>query len=98
MAALGMLSIFPLAGKISLIATRSRMHFMNAINAGSRDPVATFGMARKKSRKSLFLRFMAALKESRRREARRVIASYAHLLSNRDPWDDDNRHRDRPRT
>jgi hypothetical protein len=94
MAALGMQSIFPLAGRISLIATRSftRMHFMNAVNAGSRDPVATFGMARKQSRKSILLRFMEALKESRRREARRVIATYAHLLANRDNRKEDNQH------
>ena len=54
---------------------------MNAVNAGSRDPVATFGTARKESRKSILLRFMEALKESRRREARRVITTYAHLLT-----------------
>ena len=57
---------------------------MNAVNAGSRDPVATFGMARKESRKSILLRFMEAMKESRCREARRVIATYAHLLADRD--------------
>jgi hypothetical protein len=68
------------------------MLFMNAMNAGSRDPVATFGMARKKSRRSIILRFMQALKESRRREARRVIATYAHLLADRDTPDDDNQH------
>ena len=65
---------------------------MNAMNAGSRDPVATFGMARKKSRRSIILRFMQALKESRRREAPRVIATYAHLLADRDTPDDDNQH------
>jgi hypothetical protein len=62
---------------------------MNA-NVGSRDPVATFGMARKKSRNSILLRFTEALKESRRRQARRVIATYAHLLADRDAPDDDN--------
>ena len=52
---------------------------MNAANAGPRDPVAMFGMARKESRKSILLRFIEALKESRRREAQRVIATYAHF-------------------
>jgi len=61
-------------------------------DAGSRDPVATFGMARKKSHKSILLRFTEALKESRRRQARRVIATYAHLLAARDTPDDDNHH------
>jgi hypothetical protein len=68
------------------------MFFMKAVNAGSRDPVATFGMARKGSRKSILLRFMQALKESRRREARRVIATYEHLLADRDTLDSDNQH------
>ena len=68
------------------------MLFMNAVNAGSRDPVATFGTARKESRKSILLRFMEALKESRRREARRVITTYAHLLADRDTLDSDNQH------
>jgi hypothetical protein len=66
------------------------MLFMTA-DAGSRDPVAIFGMARKKSRKSILLRFTEALKESRRRQARRVIATYAHLLADGDT-DDDNHH------
>jgi hypothetical protein len=35
---------------------------------------------------------MEALKESRRREAQRVIATYAHLLADRDTRDDDNQH------
>ena len=65
---------------------------MNAVNAGSRDPVATFGLVRKESRKSILLRFMEALKESRRREARRVIATYAQLLADRDTLDGDKRH------
>jgi hypothetical protein len=34
---------------------------------------------------------MDALKDSRRREARRVIATYAYLLADRSP-DDNNRH------
>ena len=33
-------------------------------------------------RKGFFVRFMAALMESRRRQARREIAKHAHLLSN----------------
>ena len=65
---------------------------MKAVNAGSRDPVATFGTVRKESRKSILLRFMEALKESRRREARRVITTYAHLLADRDTLDSDNQH------
>jgi len=68
------------------------MLFMNAANAGPRDPVAMFGMARKESRKSILLRFIEALKESRRREAQRVIATYALLLADRDTRDDDNQH------
>jgi len=64
---------------------------MNA-DAGSRDPVATFGMARKKSRNSILLRFTDALKEPRRRQARRIIATYAHLLADRDAPNDDNHH------
>jgi hypothetical protein len=35
---------------------------------------------------------MDALKDSRRREARRVIATYAYLLADRDGPDDNNRH------
>lgn len=65
---------------------------MDAVNAGSRDPVATFGMARKESHASFLLRFMDALKESRRREARRVIATYAYLLADRDTANDGNQH------
>jgi len=64
---------------------------MNA-DAGSRDPVATFGMAQKKSRNSILLRFTKALKELGRRQARRVIATYAHLLAERDAPNDDNHH------
>jgi hypothetical protein len=67
------------------------MLFM-AVNADSRDPAATIGMAQKKSRRSFFGRFMDALKDSRRREARRVIATYAYLLADRDSPDDNNRH------
>jgi hypothetical protein len=92
MVALGMQSI--LARRITHIAIipSQRMLFMNAANAGPRDPVAMFGMARKESRKSILLRFIEALKESRRREAQRVIATYAHLLADRDTRDDDNQH------
>ena len=64
---------------------------MNA-DAGSRNPVTTFGMARKKSRTLILLRFTEALRESRRRQARRVIATYSHLLADRDLPDDDDRH------
>jgi len=65
---------------------------MNAANAGPRDPVAMFGMARKESRKPILLRFMEALKESRRSEARRVIAINAHLLADHNTLDVDDRH------
>ena len=64
---------------------------MKAVNADSRDPAATIGMARKKSHRSFLGRFLEALKESRRREARRVLATYAHLLEDRGPLDDGNR-------
>jgi hypothetical protein len=92
MVALGMQSI--LARRITHIAIipSQRMLFMNAVNAGSHDPVATFGMARNESRKSFLLRFMEALKESRRREARRVIAINAHLLADHDMLDVDDQH------
>ena len=36
-------------------------------------------------RKGFFVRFMDALRETRRRQARREIAKHAHLLSN-DSW------------
>ena len=54
---------------------------MNAVTASSRDSVATFGMAQKESRKSILPRLMEALRESRRREARRVLTTYAHLVA-----------------
>jgi len=54
---------------------------MNAVTASSRDSVVTCSMARKESRKSILSRFMEALKESRRREARRVFKTYAHLVA-----------------
>ena len=38
------------------------------------------------TRRTLLLRFLEALKRSRRREARRVIASHAHLLPPDHPW------------
>jgi hypothetical protein len=38
-----------------------------------------------KPRKDFFVRFMGALRETRRRQARREIAKHAHLLSN-DSW------------
>jgi hypothetical protein len=86
-----MQGIFPLADKItsSRSVPSQRMPYMGAVNAG-RNSVTTLGITRKKSGKSLFLRFMEALKESRRREARRVIANNAHLLANRDTPDSDN--------
>jgi hypothetical protein len=68
------------------------MLFMKAVNADSRDPAATIGLAQKKSRRSFFGRFMDALKDSRRREARRVIATYAYLLADRDSRDDNDQH------
>lgn len=36
-------------------------------------------------RKGFFVRFMEALRDTRRRQARREIAKHAHLLSN-DSW------------
>src|SRR5215510_2235520 len=60
------------------------MLLMNAVNAGSRDSLVTFGMARRVSPKSIFSSFVEALRQSRRREARRVIATYAHLVADRD--------------
>jgi hypothetical protein len=68
------------------------MHVMDGANAGARDPATTFGSARKGSHKSILSRFMEALKEARRREARRVIATYAHLLADRDTPDGDSQH------
>jgi hypothetical protein len=68
------------------------MLFMKAVNADSRDPAATIGMAQKKSRRSFLVRFMDALKDSRRHEARRVIATYAYLLADRDSRDDNDQH------
>jgi hypothetical protein len=87
-----MQSIFPLADKItsSRSVPSQRILCMGAVNAGPRDSVTTLGITRKKSGKLLLLRFMEALKESRRREARRVIANNAHLLANRDTPDSDN--------
>jgi len=82
---------FPSGGR-RITRTTIRSFIMNAVNVGSRDPVAAFGLARKESRKSVLLRFVEALKESRRREARRVIATHAHLLANRDTQDEDNQH------
>jgi hypothetical protein len=57
---------------------------MNAVNAGSRYSLVTFGMARRVSPKSILSSFVEALRQSRRREARRVIATYAHLVADRD--------------
>jgi hypothetical protein len=59
---------------------------MDAVNyAGSRNRGRTIdGTSKIESRKSIFSRFMNGLMESRRREARRVIATYAHLLAQDD--------------
>ena len=60
---------------------------MDAVNYGSaRTPAATAPEARpsepsKPAIKSVFHRFLDALKMTRRRQARRVIATYAHLLA-----------------
>lgn len=48
---------------------------------GVRTPVAVLaGIGRVRRRRTLFVRFLNALRESRRRDARRVIAKHAHLL------------------
>ena len=65
---------------------------MKTVNAGSREPVATFGVAVNKSRKSFLSCVMEALRESRRREARRVIATYAHLSAGYDTLNDADQH------
>jgi hypothetical protein len=59
---------------------------MVAVNyTDSRNPTAALGGASKvASRRSIFSRFVKALKDSRRREARRVITTYAHLVAD---WD-----------
>ena len=57
---------------------------MNALNAGSRDAFATLEMAQRVSRKSILSNFVEALRQSRRREAHRVLANYAHLVADRD--------------
>lgn len=57
---------------------------MSAMNTGSRDGLATFEMAQTVSRKSILSSFMEALRQSRRREARHVLATYAHLVADRD--------------
>lgn len=58
---------------------------MDAVNcAGSRPADARAGTSKVESRRSIFLRFMNAMKESRRCEARRVITTYAHLLAEDD--------------
>jgi hypothetical protein len=57
---------------------------MSAVNAGSRDALETFGVARKVSRKSILSSFMEALRQSRHREARHILATYAHLVADLD--------------
>lgn len=59
---------------------------MNAA-VGVRTPaVLLVGSGQAKKRRTLFSRFMNALKESRRREAHLVIARHAHLLPPGHPW------------
>ena len=65
---------------------------MKAVNAGSRNSIATFGMVRTVAIKSFLSVFMEALRQSRRREARRIIATYAHLLDDRKTLDNDDQH------
>jgi hypothetical protein len=58
-------------------------------HAGPRNSATALGAARTvEPRKGFFARFMQALKESRRHEARRVMATYAHLLADRAPPDE----------
>jgi hypothetical protein len=61
-------------------------------HAGSCNSATTLGAARNvEPRKGFFARFMQALRDSRRREARRVMATYAHLLGDRAPTDEASR-------
>jgi hypothetical protein len=93
MAALGMQSIFPLAGRTTLIAIRSftKDALHECRERGFSRPRSHVWHGTE-SHKSILLHFMEALKESRRRETRRVIATYAHLLADRDILDSDNQH------
>jgi hypothetical protein len=54
---------------------------------GVRTPAATLlEVGRTGRRRTLLSRFLAALKESRRREAHLVIVRHAHLLPLDHPW------------
>jgi hypothetical protein len=55
---------------------------MNAVTfGGARTPATALAKsARVSTRWSFFARFVDALKETRRQEARRVVERYAHLL------------------
>lgn len=53
---------------------------------GVRTPAAVLARAGREPQKEPFSRFVDALKRSRRREARLVIASYAYLLPPDHPW------------
>lgn len=58
---------------------------MDAVNYVGSHPAGSLGGNNKiESHKSIFSSFANALKETRRREARRVIATYAHLLARDD--------------
>jgi len=59
---------------------------MNAA-VGVRTPAAVLaGIGRGRTRKTFVSRFLKALKESRRREARLVIARNVHLLPSGHAW------------
>jgi hypothetical protein len=94
MAALGMQGIFPLADRTTLIAIRSftKESLQECRERGFSRPRSHVWHGTKEIAQVYLLHFMEALKESRRREARRVIATYAHLLADRDTLDGDNRH------
>lgn len=54
---------------------------------GVRTPAAALvDVERAGRRRTLLSRFLDSLKSSRRREARLVIAKYAHLLPSDHPW------------
>jgi hypothetical protein len=74
----------------------SRLRFLLATDLRKRRDRMTDGVIRKfatdvdepvlvEPRKAFFVRFMEALRETRRRQADREIAKHAHLLSN-DSW------------
>jgi len=54
---------------------------------GVRTPAAVLArVGRRETQRAPLPRFMDALKKSRRQEARRVIARFAHLLPPDHPW------------